>query len=194
MGAFEFFLPFQGVLLALAVAELLRGLAAALGARDRPRLGWLTPLLALFLLLDVASFSIWAWAFRATTVVGWPASLSLLAVTGAYFLAAALVFPRRPGEWETLDAWYWARKRLVVAAVMLANAIVLAVTLLRSPPAPGDIWLWFALGIYWLPLAALLLTRSRRLDLLLLALLILQYAAAAAGLLPGSGLAVPVAP
>lgn len=63
--SFEFFFSFYGLLLGLSAAEVAKGLANALGARERIRIGWLTPMLAGFLLLDIASFWLFAWGGRA---------------------------------------------------------------------------------------------------------------------------------
>ncbi|WP_431469417.1 hypothetical protein [Sphingosinithalassobacter sp. LHW66-3] len=45
MSQFEFFMTFYGLLLGLAVAELMAGFANLIGAKARPRLGLFTPLL-----------------------------------------------------------------------------------------------------------------------------------------------------
>ncbi len=56
MSAFEFFFSFYGLILGLAVVEVLTGFSRAMRARTRIRLGIVTPLLALFILLDLISF------------------------------------------------------------------------------------------------------------------------------------------
>ena len=56
MSAFEFFFSFYGLLLGLSVAVIATGLATAIQHRKKIRIGWLTPLLALLVALDVASF------------------------------------------------------------------------------------------------------------------------------------------
>ncbi len=56
MSAFEFFFSFYGLLLGLSVAELVGGFARVLHERQRVRFGWLTPLLALFVAVDLVTF------------------------------------------------------------------------------------------------------------------------------------------
>lgn len=56
------------------------GLARTLNERDGARIGALTPLLALFVLLDISSFWLAAWDERETLRVGWAVMFSGLAV------------------------------------------------------------------------------------------------------------------
>lgn len=61
MSGFEFFFGFFGLILSLSVVEVITGLGKVLRRREAIRLGWVTPLLALFVLLDVASFWSVSW-------------------------------------------------------------------------------------------------------------------------------------
>jgi hypothetical protein len=122
MSEFEFIFALFGLLLGLSIVEVLGGLARAIEARLRPgatmRIGWLTPLLGVFVLLDLLSFWQAAWVSR--DVVG-VSSHSLMAVTlfaSAYYLAAHLVFPREPAEHAELDSHFF-RVRRIVLGVML---------------------------------------------------------------------------
>ena len=64
MSAFEFYFSFYGLILGLSVAQVVSGFAVALDARKRSKVGLLTPLLALFLLFDITTFWLFAWALR----------------------------------------------------------------------------------------------------------------------------------
>jgi len=162
-------------LLGLSVAEVAKGLARALGARERIRIGWLTPMLAAFLLLDIASFWLVAWGARAQVTIGWTSLFVGLVIAITYYLAAALVFPNDLAEWASLDEHYWRRKRLVVAGLMLANAIVLGLVIAFISAPIDHFRFWFDQSVYWGALAALLFTRDKRADIVLLFILILQY-------------------
>ena len=61
MSAFEFYFSFYGLALGLSVAVVATGLATAIQHRKAIRIGWLTPLLALFVGLDIATFWDAAW-------------------------------------------------------------------------------------------------------------------------------------
>ncbi|KQY84574.1 hypothetical protein [Brevundimonas sp. Root1423] len=128
MSAFEFFFSFYGLLLGLSVAELVGGFARVLHERHRIRFGWLTPMLAVFVAMDVATFWSQAWViFR-----GAPFNLSLLflglVVAATFYVAASVTFPPVTAEGVSdridLDEHFWAQRRLVFTCVMAANAIV----------------------------------------------------------------------
>ena len=53
MSNFELFMSFFGLLLGLAVAELVSGFAGLARARDRPKIGVITPVLGLFSFLSI---------------------------------------------------------------------------------------------------------------------------------------------
>ena len=58
MSAFEFVFSLFSLILGLALATGLGGLAKALKVRHKIRIGWLTTLLGLFVSLDLVTF--WA--------------------------------------------------------------------------------------------------------------------------------------
>ncbi|MCL6740672.1 hypothetical protein LZ518_05940 [Sphingomonas sp. RB56-2] len=186
MGAFEFFFSFYGLLLGFSVAEVTGGLAGALNMRRRVKLGWLTPLLSLFIMVDIMGFWLFAWASRAGITISWAMMTGGLVVAVTYYLAASLVYPKDWDEWTSLDEHYWAQKRLVIAGVGLANIAVLVFTLISFPPQSGD-WAFVAYqGVYWVPLLGLFISRKAKLDIVLLGLLVAQYLAAALNIVQSS--------
>lgn len=123
MSEFEFIFSLFGLLLGLSLTEVLGGLARAIDARLRPevtlRIGWLTPLLGAFVILDLLSFWGAAWVNR--DIVGVSGS-SLLAVTcfaSAYYLAAHLVFPRDIEKNSDLDAHFFRVRRIVIGVMLV---------------------------------------------------------------------------
>ena len=132
------------------------------------------------MLLDISSFWIQAWRIRQHVVVTYPAFFIGLAVALAYYISAALVFPRQLSEWSDLDEHYAAHKRQVLAGVLFANLVVtgLAVTLRQDL----EVWANFlepTYVLFFVPLIALLFTRRKRIDASLLAGLIIYYIAGA---------------
>lgn len=131
MSAFEFFFSFYGLLLGLSVAELVGGFSRVLHERERVRFGWLTPLLALFVAMDVATFWSQAW----TIFRGAPFSLALLfvglVVAATFYVAASVTFPRVTAEGVEkridLDAHFWAHRRLIFSCILAANLIVVTI-------------------------------------------------------------------
>ncbi|MDO9337927.1 MAG: hypothetical protein Q7T61_16140 [Caulobacter sp.] len=146
----------------------------------------LTPLLALFLLLDITSFWLFAWDQRETLRVGYVSLFVGLGVAGTYYLAASMVFPNRDDDWPSLEDHYWARKRWVLGGVLLINAATIAAAVVARPPAWND-WLFYLWQLtYFVPLVVLLFSRRRGLDLVLLSISILFYLASTVGVLPES--------
>lgn len=128
MSAFEFFFSFYGLLLGLSVAELVGGFARVLHERHRVRFGWLTPLLALFVALDLATFWNQAWVFFRGAPFN-PALLFIgLVIAATFYVAASVTFPHVSAEGVEaridLDAHFWAHRRVVFGCVLAANAMV----------------------------------------------------------------------
>ena len=128
MSPFDYFFTLYGLVLGLSVSVIATGLAAAIQHRRSVRIGALTPLLAAFVCLDIASFWETAWqAFR-----GLPFSYGLLVaglvIALVYFVAASLVFPHRIEDGLALDDHFWANKRPALLLTTTANTLlVLAV-------------------------------------------------------------------
>src|SRR3954449_3991752 len=124
MTPFEFVFTLIGLLLGFSLVEVLSGLAKTLNARASTRIGWLTPLLGVFVILDVTSF--WGIIWHIRDILP-PVMLTLGAAvlfTSAYYVAASLVFPEDPAAHPDLDAHYWRHKRQVMGLVFLVSLAV----------------------------------------------------------------------
>ncbi len=123
MSDFEFIFALFGLLLGLSLAEVLAGLARAIESRLRPssevRVGWLTPLLGTFVLLDLLSFWQAAWVSREVIAVSGRSLMAVTVFACSYYLAASLVFPREVPDRSNLDEHFF-RVRKIVIGVMLA--------------------------------------------------------------------------
>ncbi|AYV45510.1 hypothetical protein CFHF_00150 [Caulobacter flavus] len=126
MDPFEFFFSFYGLLLGFSVAELVGGFARLLHERRTVRFGYLTPLLALFVAIDIASFWNQAWVIFRPAPYNYALLIVGLAVASTFYVAATQVFPRELKPGEDLDDHFWARKRLVLLSVMGANLLIAA--------------------------------------------------------------------
>ncbi|WAC61033.1 hypothetical protein [Brevundimonas sp. SL130] len=94
MSAFEFFFSFYGLLLGLSVAELVGGFARVLHEKRRIRFGWLTPLLALFVAIDIATFWNQAWVIFRGAPFNTFVLLISLSIAATFYVAASVTFPR----------------------------------------------------------------------------------------------------
>lgn len=146
MSAFEFFFSFYGLLLGLSVAELVGGFSRVLHERQRVRFGWLTPLLALFVAVDLVTFWNQAWVFFRGAPFNPVLLLLGLVIASTFYIAASVTFPRVSAEGvETridLDDHFWAHRGLVFGCVLAANAMVwlLLGALALSDPAWAAVW------------------------------------------------------
>ncbi|KPF81088.1 hypothetical protein IP78_06015 [Brevundimonas sp. AAP58] len=146
LSDFEFFFSFYGLLLGLSVAELTGGFARLLHERHRVRFGWLTPLLALFVAIDLATFWNQAWRFFRDAPFNPALLLVGLVIAATFYVAASVTFPRVTAEGvETridLDEHFWAHRRVVFGCVLAANAMVwiLLGLLALADPAWAAFW------------------------------------------------------
>ncbi|RDC59937.1 hypothetical protein HME9302_01134 [Alteripontixanthobacter maritimus] len=129
MTQFEFLFALYSLILGLSLVELLSGLGRALELRsaqiDDPnagssqfKIGWLTPLLGLFVILDLMSFWAYAWIVRDELAISSQSLLAIMTFAASYFLAARLVFPTEPARFADLDTHYFRIRRIVFAILI----------------------------------------------------------------------------
>ena len=181
VSAFEFVFSLFGLLLGFSVVEVLGGLARTLEARLRLgqsyKVGWLTPLLALFVMLDLMTFWLAAWRLREGLAVSLATLTAGLAFAGSYYLAAHLVFPPRDVDAPDLDAHYFRVKRWVLSILFALFAIQVGY-FMTVPELATLIGSWQAVlsvSFFGLILAAAALVSGRGLNIALLVILILRY-------------------
>ncbi len=124
MSPFELVFAVYGLLLGLAIAEVLGGFSRTLKLKrgTRPvKIGWLTPLLGLLVILDLTSFWVIAWEVREQIAANYLTLIGVLTIVGIYYLAATLIFPDAPEEWPDFDDWYDKQNRLVIGGLLAAN-------------------------------------------------------------------------
>lgn len=179
MDQFSFFFAFYGLILGLAVAELLGGFARLARLGLLRRMDGRTALLALFTFLAICATWIDAWDTLKTTPLNFEGLAAPILTATFYFLAAAVVFPRDEAELADLGGYYAKRKVFVVAMLACAEVVVsftFADAYVRDfRQRPAVFWLFHVpfkailLGLY----LAIGLVPGRRANLVLLALLIM---------------------
>jgi len=172
---FELFFSFYGLIQGLSVAVVATGLARMIRYRATIRIGKLTPLLALFVLLDLASSWISVWVTRDAYRVSLGYIFFALLVSVTYFVSASLVFPERFQRGTDLDKHYWRERRFVLGGIGLVNVAYFVALMFLRHPDPTDLGLWAWQAAYFIPLIALFFIRSSRWNAILLALMSLQY-------------------
>lgn len=133
MAGFTFLLEAFILLMGLAMAEVLRGFARVLKLRARRkagienpnsiRIGWLVPLLGLFVLVDQSTFFLHMFLIRESAPFNALSVLWVLVTIGWYYLVASLVFPDKPADWPDFDDWYWLQRRWVLGGVLGVNVL-----------------------------------------------------------------------
>lgn len=178
MDAFNFAFSLFAIILGLSLVEVLTGFARTLRRRRVVHIGWLTLLLAIFVMLDLTSFWQWLWAGRRLINPGYGILTLGLLVSGLYYLAASIVFPSEFGDRADFDEHYMAHHRQVLGAILICNLIMnIPIIVIRwGEVQPRIVVEW---AIYFGALVALISTRSKKLSIGLLALLIAQYVFAA---------------
>jgi hypothetical protein len=178
---FEYLFTLFGLLLGFILVEVLSGLVGVLqlrhqagpGAKPDVHVGWLTPLLGVFTIFDVATWWGNAWDIHDRVPFGYDTMFGGILLCGIYYFAASMVFPRDPRLWPDLDEWFWLHRRQVLGCILVAN---LAWLFLDWRP---DIPLFVLLpnfGIYYGALLVGIFARKRWVVLLALGLLIALFA------------------
>jgi len=177
MTVFEYVFSLYSLLFGLALAQVFGGFGNTLQERHKLKVGWLTPLLGLFVIVDLTSFWEIGWELR--DMSGRPYFLYLLAgvlLAGIYYLAARLVFPRNFAEWPDFDDYYFRHKKWVIGGILLCNVVAAAVL-----TAIGSKFLRLPLGfandlIYFVVLIALLGVRNKKANIALLVVMLAKDA------------------
>jgi len=102
MQDFVYLFELFTILMGLAVAEMLRGFSGVMKLRARRkagidinvqnvRIGWLVPLLGIFVLVDLATFWLLIYEVRNTLPFNFASVISIIGIIGAFYMVASLV-------------------------------------------------------------------------------------------------------
>jgi hypothetical protein len=159
-----------GLVLGLSLVSVLSGLARTVDARSVRPVGWLTPLLGAWVMLDVAAFWGIAWELRELLTNLWPSLLVGVVMSGIYYLAAALVFPDDPRMHPDLDEHYWRNKRWVIGLVLICDVAVFLVGEFLGRDRSMAVFIFNF--IYFAAVIAALFAKGHRTNIALLMLLV----------------------
>lgn len=180
MSAFEFFFGFYSLILGLAVVEVVSGFSKALRSGRPVRLGYCTPLLAVFILLDLVQFWNDTWSGYPNVEINAAVLTIALGTASIYYLAASLIFPDLAEDWSDIDGYYDRHKRQVIgasiAANLIAGLILPVVAGLQEQVRQSDSGGFLIFIVLWLaPLVATMFIRNRRINGALLGLTCAAY-------------------
>jgi len=176
MTIFEFVFSLYSLLFGLALAQVFAGFGNTLQERHKLKVGWLTPLLGLFVILDLTSFWEIGWQMRDISRPYFLFLMCTVLLAGIYYLAARLVFPRDFVEWPDFDVYYFRHKNWVYGGILACNVIAAAALL-----AIGSIFMRTPTGFindlsYFILLVALLAAKDKKTSIILLVLMLSRYA------------------
>src|SRR3954447_24591284 len=175
MTIFEFVFSLYSLLFGLALAQVFAGFGNTLQERHKIHVGWLTPLLGLFVIMDLTSFWATGWDLKSMFRPDFLYLLFGVLLAGIYYLAARLVFPRNFGEWPDFDVYYFRHKRWVLGGMLVCNVVAVALLVMgddywHSPLGVAD------LATYFIPMIALVAVGNKRANIALLGFLLARYA------------------
>lgn len=183
MDRFSFFFAFYGLILGLAVAELLGGFARFVRDKALRLIEPQTALAALLIFLLLCATWIDAFGRFQTVSLDFSGLWAPIMIATCYFLAATVVFPTDEGEYRRLGTYFADRKLFIIGMLLAAetfnNITFLDVYTDTYLHHPGNFWLFLLPYNLLINTAfiALLFTRSRRANIILLAGQILLFAA-----------------
>lgn len=174
--AFSFTFGFYGLLLGLAVAEVASGFSRAYDERRKRRLGFVAPLFATLLLVDLITFWVNAWAYRDLKDVNYLTAYGVAIVALFYYFAATQVFPKAT-ETDTLDDHIMESRRVVALCVLSSNLIeqIPPSYLAYTTPWPlSEVAPWLSLNsIYYVMLVIAAFAKKKRTVMIVVAMAIL---------------------
>jgi hypothetical protein len=134
MTAFDLIVRLFGLLLGLAMGEVLAGLArtirlkaglTAVGA-SMVRVGWLVPLLGLLTIVAQLSFWLTFYELHGHVPLNLLVLLGLALVVGGFYVISGFVFPVDPAAWPDFDAYYFRVRRTVIGGIVAIELAALA--------------------------------------------------------------------
>jgi hypothetical protein len=183
MDRFSFFFGFYGLILGLAVTELLGGVTAMVRHHALKKLEAQTALLAVLTFIAICGTWIDAWNMLQSVTLDFSDLWAPVLLAMAYYLAAGVIFPREREQFAHLNMYFTARKRFAVtmlwAAFLLETYTIRSALEERLRDDPSTFWWWLVPFFVTVNACflALLLVRSRRANIaMLVASILLAFA------------------
>jgi hypothetical protein len=174
VDAFNFAFSLFAIILGLSLAKVLEGFARALKRRRVVHLGWLTPMLAVFVMLDLTSFWESGWAARRFVTPQYGDLLIGLVMTGLYYIAASIIFPGEFGDRDDFDEHYMEHHRQVLGAIFICDLMqITPIVIMRFHDLPTRFW--FENAYQFGALLTCIVSRSKRVNIALLGGLIALF-------------------
>lgn len=175
MDAFSFAFTLFGLLMGLALAEAIGGFGKALELRHKIRIGWLTPLLGLYITFDITSFWLIAWQSRSAIPINFISLAAGLVIFGIYYLIAQLAFPDDVERWPDLDDYYFKHRKWLIGGMYTCNLLAMAGSQAIGIPQLSTAGQWIIFLAFSLGVAAAMFLPGKRLNMAALLYQLLLY-------------------
>jgi hypothetical protein len=143
---FSFFFAFYGLILGLAVAELLGGFAGIVRAHALKKLEAQTALVALLTFVLICATWVDTFTMDRAITLNFGDLWAPILVATFYYLAASVIFPRDPRQFSHLRAYFAARRKFIIGMLFAAELVDLYVNraylTARYYHDPGAFWGW----------------------------------------------------
>jgi len=143
---FSFFFAFYGLILGLAVAELLGGFAGIVRAHALKKLEAQTALVALLTFVLICATWVDTFTMDRAITLNFVDLWAPILVATFYYLAASVIFPRDPRQFSHLRAYFAARRKFIIGMLFAAELVDLYVNraylTARYYHDPGAFWGW----------------------------------------------------
>jgi len=145
MDQYSVFFTFYGLILGLAVTEILSSFSAYGGARPMRTIEVQSALLACLTFLVICATWIDAWTTRDDFSLSFAGMWAPIGAATTYYLAASAVLPKDKADYEDMEAYFVRRKRFVVWMLILAELFIkvtyLPIFSRQIETAPAVFWL-----------------------------------------------------
>jgi hypothetical protein len=175
MSVFEYVFSLYSLLLGLALAHLLSGLAKVVEGGGKVRLGWPTGLLALLMMSSLTIFWEIAWRARAAVPDNSAALFASLIICSLLYFASILVLPSDSAQCRDLDEHFFAEKGRVLGCLLIANFLAYGAryALIGWATFAYFSWAdWVELSLFLAGCAAGIVVKSRKAIIAILLLLL----------------------
>jgi hypothetical protein len=122
---FSLFTLLLGFILVEVLSGLMRTLRARLpsgpGIKAEVHIGWLTPLLGTYTMLNVLLWWGTLYGMLGRLPVGYDTMTIGLILCSLFYFAASTIFPDDARAWPDVDEWFWMHRRQVLGCILAAN-------------------------------------------------------------------------
>lgn len=122
---FNLFTLLLGFILVEVLSGLMRTFRARLptgpGIKDDIRIGWLTPMLGAYTMLNVLQCWITFWVYLKYLPTGYDTLTLGVLLLSIYYFAASMIYPDKPRDWPDVDEWFWLHRRQVLGCILAVN-------------------------------------------------------------------------